>query len=172
MSRVPPLERDGAPAEVQGLYDLIERLPAPPRLIGKVAAHSPGGLQLYAELTRTMMSMTLDPRLRELAFVATSRINRSAICDGFHSSLGRRVGLTQEQLDHLGDPGQCAAYSELERLVIRYAQQLGREGTVDDALYATLARHLSTRELVELAVAVAAAHFTNRFCAALSLSVG
>jgi AhpD family alkylhydroperoxidase len=116
-----------------------------------------------------MMTLTLDPRLRELAFVAVSRLNGSAFCDTFHSSIGRKVGLTPEQLDGLADPAASPAFREVERLVIRYAEQLTVSGDVDDTLHAALAAHLPPRELVELAVTVAAANFSNCVNTALKL---
>jgi alkylhydroperoxidase family enzyme len=77
-------------------------------------------------------------------------------------ALGQRVGLTKEQIEGLANYSTNPAYSELERLVIRYAEQLTREVDTDEALHAELKKHLSDRELVELAVTVATANFTNR----------
>jgi AhpD family alkylhydroperoxidase len=110
---------------------------------------------------------TLDPRLRELAFATASRLNRSTICDTFHSSLGRQAGLTPAQLDGRADPSASPAYGELERLAVRYAERLTVAGEVDDALHAALAAHLPSRQLIELALTVAAANFSNRLNAAL-----
>jgi alkylhydroperoxidase family enzyme len=103
--------------------------------------------------------------------VAASRLNRSAICDTFHSSVARSVGFAPAQLDGLADPSASPAYSELERLVIRYAEQLTTGGEVDDALHGALAAHLPTRQLIELGVTVAAANFANRVNAALKLDL-
>lgn len=60
-------------------------------------------------------------------------------------------------------------YSELERLVIRYAEQLTTTVETDEALDAQLRKHLSDRELVELAVTVATANATTRICNALKI---
>lgn len=171
MKRAPELERDQAPEETRALYDVVEKLPAAPRLTSKVLAHSPAALRLFLSVTRAMTTLTLDPRLRELAFVAASRLNRSAICDTFHSSLGRQAGLTPAQLDGLADPATSPAYDERERLVIRYAEQLTVAGEVDDALHTALAQHLSSRELIELALTVAAANFSNRVNSAFKLDL-
>jgi AhpD family alkylhydroperoxidase len=168
MSRAPALERDQVPEDIRALYDMVEKLPGAPRLTGKTLAHSPPALRLFLEVTRAMTTLTLDPRLRELAFVAVSRLNGSAICDTFHSWLGRKVGLSVEQL---ADPAASPAYREVERLVIRYAAQLTTTGRVDDAVHAALAAQLPTRQLVELALTVAAAQLSNRVNAALELDL-
>ncbi len=171
MRRAPALERDQAPEEIRALYDVVEQLPAAPRLTSQVLAHSPAALRPFLEVTRAMTTLTLGPRLRELAFVAASRLNRSTMCDTFHSSLGRKVGLTPAQLDGLADPSPSPAYGELERLVIRYAEQLTVDGEVADALHTALTRHLPNRQLIELALTVAAANFSNRVNAALKLDL-
>jgi alkylhydroperoxidase family enzyme len=72
------------------------------------------------------------------------------------------VGLTKEQIEGLANYAANPAYSELERLVLRYAEQLTTQVDTDEALHAELKKHLSDRELVELAVTVATVNFTNR----------
>ena len=62
-----------------------------------------------------------------------------------------------------------AEYSEIERLVIRYAEQLTTTVATDEALDSDLRKHLSDRELVELAVTVATANATTRICNALKI---
>jgi AhpD family alkylhydroperoxidase len=171
MRRAPELEREQAPEEIRALYDVVEKLPGAPRLTSKVLAHSPAGLRLFLAVTRAMTTLTLDPRLRELAFVAASRLNRSAICDTFHLSLARSVGLTPAELDGLPDPSASPAYGELERLVVRYAEQLTVAGEVDDVLHGALAARLPIGQLIELALTVAAANFSNRVNAALKLDL-
>ncbi len=73
-------------------------------------------------------------------------------------------------MDHLADYlDNPAEYSELEQLVIRYAEQLTTRVETDEALDAQLRKHLSDRELVELAVTVATANATTRICNALKI---
>ena len=53
--------------------------------------------------------------------------------------------------------------------MIRYAEQLTTGAATDEALDAQLKKHLSDRELVELAVTVATANATTRICNALKI---
>ncbi|MFQ5924197.1 MAG: carboxymuconolactone decarboxylase family protein [Anaerolineales bacterium] len=70
--------------------------------------------------------------------------------------------MTQEQIDGLASAAANVAYSEQERLVLRYAEQLTTKADTDEGLYEELKKHFSDREIVELAVTVATANFTNR----------
>ena len=82
------------------------------------------------------------------------------------------MGLTKAQMEGLATHGDNPAeYSELERLVIRYAEQLTATASTNEALDADLRKHLSDRELVELAVTVATANATTRICNALKIEV-
>lgn len=87
-----------------------------------------------------------------------------------HIALGQRVGLTAAQIEgletHADNP---AEFSELERLVVCYAEQLTRRADTDEGLDAQLRKHLSDRELVELVVTVATANATTRICNALKI---
>ena len=53
--------------------------------------------------------------------------------------------------------------------MLRYAEQLTVAVTTDDALDHDLRKHLTDRELVELAVTVAIANATTRVCNALKI---
>jgi alkylhydroperoxidase family enzyme len=73
----------------------------------------------------------------------------------------------QEKLDALPDHATSPLFSEVERLALRYAEEMTRTVQVDPALVAALRRHLSPEAVVQLTLAVAAANFTNRFNEAL-----
>ena len=80
------------------------------------------------------------------------------------------MGLTTAQLEGLDNhENNPAEFNEIERLVIRYAEQLTATAATDEALDADLRKHLSDRELVELAVTVATANATTRICNALKI---
>jgi alkylhydroperoxidase family enzyme len=62
------------------------------------------------------------------------------------------------------------AFSPAERAALAFARQMTLVGgRVDDATFAELRRHFSEREVVELALAVAAENFFNRMNAALDV---
>ncbi|HEX2276011.1 MAG TPA: hypothetical protein VE844_19930 [Gammaproteobacteria bacterium] len=80
------------------------------------------------------------------------------------------MGLTQAQLDGVATHAdELSPFSELERLVIRYAEQLTTTVHTDEVLDRELQKHLSAREMVELAVTVATANATTRICNALKI---
>ena len=75
--------------------------------------------------------------------------------------------MAKEKLDALPQYETSPLFSELERLVIRYAEQMTRQVHVDPALVDRLRAALGAEALVQLTLSVAAANFTNRFNEAL-----
>lgn len=58
-------------------------------------------------------------------------------------------------------------FSDLERLVLRYAEAMTRQVQVEGALVEELKQYLSPPALVQLTLSIAAANLTNRFNQAL-----
>jgi alkylhydroperoxidase family enzyme len=75
--------------------------------------------------------------------------------------------VSKEKFDALAEAQTSPLFSELERLVVRYAEEMTRSVQVDPALVEALRQLLSPAALVQLTLSVAAANFTNRFNEAL-----
>jgi alkylhydroperoxidase family enzyme len=67
-----------------------------------------------------------------------------------------------EKFNALSDHERSGVFSDLERLVLRYAEQMTQKVHVDAELVEELKQHFSPEELMQLTLAVAAANFTNR----------
>jgi alkylhydroperoxidase family enzyme len=71
--------------------------------------------------------------------------------------------LSDAQIKDLGAIEQSSAYSDLEKSVLRFAEQWTRRGKVEANLMQQLAKTLSPAQLVTLAATVGLANWTNRF---------
>ena len=71
--------------------------------------------------------------------------------------------MSDAQIKDLGAAEQSSAYSDLEKSVLRFAEQWTRQGKVEAGLMQQLARTLSPAQLVTLAATVGLANWTNRF---------
>ena len=81
----------------------------------------------------------------------------------YHKALGRKAGLSDAQINELERYESSSAYSEIEKSVLRFAEQWTRKGKADVALVQQLSKSLSPAQLVVLAAAVGLANWTNRF---------
>jgi len=65
---------------------------------------------------------------------------------------------------------KSAAFSELERVALEYAERMTYTGEkVDDALFARLKKHFSEPQIVELTAAIALENFRSKFNPALAV---
>ena len=75
--------------------------------------------------------------------------------------------MPKEKFDALPQCATSPLFDELERLVIRYAEQMTTKVQVEPSLVEALKKQLTPPQLVQLTLSIAAANFTNRFNEAL-----
>lgn len=66
-----------------------------------------------------------------------------------HVRIGRRVGLTAEQIAHAGEPG-WEGWSVREKAILAAVTQLVRDRDIDDQAWADVRAHLEEAETIEL----------------------
>src|SRR5689334_9619006 len=68
--------------------------------------------------------ITLDPRLREIAILRTAKDCNSVYEWTQHVPAARHVGVTDDQIAAIGDWEHGRCFSELERLVLRFTDEV------------------------------------------------
>jgi 4-carboxymuconolactone decarboxylase len=80
------------------------------------------------------------------------------------SAVGRRLGVTEQQLLDLAAFETSSAFTELEKLVLRYAVAMTRTPVeVPDELFAGLQRQFNPQQMVEITSAIAWENYRARF---------
>jgi alkylhydroperoxidase family enzyme len=80
------------------------------------------------------------------------------------SAVGRRRGVTDQQIMELAYFETSPAFTELEKLVLRYAIAMTEAPVeVPDELFARLREHLDERQMVELTSAIAWENYRARY---------
>ena len=128
-------------------------------------------LEAFLSLNSTLPKTRLNGKLRELAYIKTSELNGCDYCLHHHHAIGKKAGLSDQQIADTALYETSGAYSELERDVIKYAEQVTRHINVDDTLVSRLKQNLDDRELVELAMTVGIANLTNRVTETLRMEL-
>jgi alkylhydroperoxidase family enzyme len=76
MSRIPLIEPENAPPEVQAIYDDLRSWGVPLLNVTKLFANDVGFLRGFAEMFRPLyLTPHLAPRYRELAYLRASQLN-------------------------------------------------------------------------------------------------
>ncbi len=120
--------------------------------------------------TALEMTRRVDPKLKDLAAIKAASMVGCEWCMDFGSDLGRKNGVTDEQLRDLPRFEQSDAFSELEKLVLRLAAGMTRTpAEISDELVSELGRHLDDAQLVARAATIAIENYRARFNEALDL---
>ncbi len=163
MTHISFVEKDGAPEEVRRIYDSIGNEGDVSNLL-KALAHNPRGLEAVLSFHNELFpSFKLDPKLRVLAYIKTSALKNCGYCARRFGALGRKVGLTEAHIDALDHYAESGDYSELQKLVLRYTEDLTIKAETDSTVMKDLKTYLSDRELVELNLTIGIAHLLNLF---------
>jgi AhpD family alkylhydroperoxidase len=73
---------------------------------------------------------------------------------GHHERLGKRAGLSAEEIARVRTGPEAAGWSERQALLLRAADELHAEGRIGDALWGQLAQQLDEVRLIELCMLI------------------
>ena len=134
----------------------------------RALAHRPEVLKHFLPAYSAIMGRgSVERRLKELAYIATSYANECPYCLNSHLQSGRKAGITEDEIRAL-QLEQNTGFSPQERAVIQYARELTRTATGEEGRD-QLADHFTDEQIVEITMVIAMANFTNRFNNGLGL---
>ena len=171
MAVVSYLSNDQAAEKIRPIFEGIEKKGNAVPNVLRVMAHSPALLEGFLALNSALPKTELDGKLRELAYIKTSELNGCAYCLHHHKTTGKKVGLTERQLNETAQYETSDAYDDLQRAVLQYAEQVTRHINAEPALIERLHASLPDRQIVELAMTVGIANFTNRVTETLKMEL-
>jgi uncharacterized peroxidase-related enzyme len=170
MSQLTPLSNEQAPSRARALFEALQAKIRMVPNIFRTMGHAPQVLEHTLGLNEAIQH-DLDPKLRELAYLTASRINLCGYCEHYHRNFARQAGLNDAQIQKAGLDVESDLYTDLERLVIRFADEWTRQGKASAEVVSALSAHLSPTQMVVLAATVALANWTNRFNETFSIQL-
>src|SRR3989442_1233665 len=111
-----------------------------------------------------------DEQVKALAEVKVATTVGCQFCIDIGSALGRKSGVTEEQLRDFHSYKESDAFLPLEKLAMEYAEEMSQTNVeISDELFAKLREHLDDEQLVELTAAIATENYRARFNNALEI---
>lgn len=162
MPYVAPLGDAQAPESVKGVFQTLQAKLGKVLNIFRTMAHAPEVLQATLSMNQAIQHH-LDPKLRELAYLRASQINECAYCLHYHKGLGQKAGVSEAQIRELPSFENSTLFNDLEKDVLRFAEQWTRRGRVAPEVLERLQKSLSPAQMVVLAATAGLANWTNRF---------
>jgi 4-carboxymuconolactone decarboxylase len=139
--------------------------------VAGVMAHTKANLLGYGALEfGHERSHVMPERLKVLAATRVATLVGCEFCIDIGSALGRKEGVTEEQLRDFHNYRESPAFSEEERLVMEYAEEVSHESVaVPEEMTERLQRHFSEAQIVDLTFAIAIENLRARFNNALDI---
>jgi alkylhydroperoxidase family enzyme len=179
MARVKMISPEEADAETRRVYDGVVRQWGRISNFSKVLAHQSAALEgwMLPNESIRLANVKSDPeyvKIQQLVIIKTSALNRSAYCMSHNVPLGKKIGLTEEQIaaaqgdDYLQSPALTAR----QKAAVRWADAVTRmTARDDDDAFADMQKHFSEKEIVELTVFCGMWNYSNRLCEALHVDL-
>ena len=131
----------------------------------RTVAHRPEIFQtMIAHFEAILHTGTLPLKLKELAIVRTSQLNRCNYCLASHSRICKKLGWSEDQLLKLAEYDERTDFTHQEKVALRLAEWMTRnEEPLNDEQWQQVRDVFSEGEVVELMAAIGLFNYFNRF---------
>jgi len=165
MPRISRLQRDEVLPGAANIYDRYLRDRGNVPNMFRTMAHRPEIFEtIIAHMEAVLNTGTLPKALKELVIVRTSQLNRTPYCLASHTTIARKLGWTEMQIEALRDSAGSQEFSEREKVAIHLAEVMTLDAhSYSDAEFARLRSFFSEGEIVELMAAIGLFNYFNRF---------
>ena len=128
----------------------------PPINILRMLSHAQGNVLPFLAMGGSILhNQTLDAKLRELAILRVAHLTGANYEWVQHAPIAKQTGASDLQIEAIAKGPQDPAFSDLERKVLRFTDEVTRDVRVSDATFQDLAALLPAQQLVELVLATA-----------------
>jgi alkylhydroperoxidase family enzyme len=128
----------------------VARTRRPPRVFTTLARHRRLFRPWLRFAGRLMPRGTLPRADTELVILRVSVNCGSDYEWDHHVRIGRRVGLTDEQIERVGDGPDAAGWTDHERALLRAVDELANDSVIGETTWAALRNRYDDRQLIEL----------------------
>ena len=138
----------------------------------RMLAHSPALLGDFVEMTGHVRdTLSLPAAFRELAILTVAQTARTPTPWLSHLPIARAAGVSGEQILGLTVWERHPTFSDEERAVIRFAEEVTRDVRATDDTWRALSAFLDPRQLVELSFVVGYYNMVARYLVALRIDI-
>lgn len=170
MSHLSPLPDDRAGDVTSILFEKIKKSMGDVPNVYRTMAHAPDSLAAVLRLGAATHKQ-LPAKLRELAYLMASKVNQCEYCIHYHTKSAMRHGVTLDQIDAMDTYWGSELFSDTEKSVLKFADELTRDCNVDRNLLNRMKADFTEPQLVELAMTVGMANMINRFNIAFQIEL-
>ena len=116
----------------------------------RLMAKHPPLFHRQMEMGNVLFNGSISPRQREIAVLRISWLAGAAFEWGEHVEIGKRAGLSTEEIDRVTQGSSAAGWSMHDAAILRAVEELLADFAISDATWATLAKSWDEQQLIEL----------------------
>jgi len=172
MARVKLVEKEQADLIIKEMFQKLEDRKVPVLNLFKAMGNSPKVGRNFVRLGNSVLNPEiLDPKLRELAILRVGTLLRSEYEFTKHVDIGKEAGLTMDQIDDLSNWTSSKKFTDIERAVLQYTDEVTLNVKVSDSTFANLKRFFDDPAIVKLTAAIGYYGMVSRILVALQIEL-
>ncbi|HKN01936.1 MAG TPA: carboxymuconolactone decarboxylase family protein [Candidatus Binataceae bacterium] len=123
--------------------------------VARMIANSDAAFYPFSMLGNSLLTRSkLDARLRELAILHTAKVSKSVYEWTQHVPIAKSAGVTEEQVGAIENWESAQCFSDLDRLVLKFTDEVARNVKGSRQTLDALKKHMGATEIVELVMSV------------------
>ena len=171
MARMEYLEEQQATGKVDQIYQQVKKQNGMVLNLLKMMGHSPQVLESFLPSVGVISGKTsLSGAQKELSLLTVAKINGCEYCQGHHGELARKAGVSEEKIAAVPD-ADSKAFSEEEKLIVRYASKITKDVSARDETFAKVKEQFSKEQVVELTYLIGLMNLLTRFADTLEVDL-
>jgi alkylhydroperoxidase family enzyme len=174
LARVPYLDPIDVAPEYQDFFESLKR-DGQMFNLHRTMAHAPHLMRQRSPFARALNSAAenqVSRATKELALLVIGLLTRCSYEYHHHCAIGLRSGLSAEQIRAVPFYGVDPIFSESEKALMRYAEEMTRDVQVSDETFLELQRHFTPSQIVEITLSISHYNGTVRYLEALCVRPG
>ena len=161
-----------ASPEIQQLYDKTLAAGFQVLNLHKTLAHTPKLAKEFLRFGNLLLFQgNLPPDLRELAILMVGHLAKAPYEFTKHTEIGLKTGLSQAQIDAVGDFRTSELFDAKAKALLAYAEEVSRGYRCQDSTFAALTPHFPHDQIVELTLLVGYYELVCRVLEALQVEI-
>ncbi|MCJ7515866.1 MAG: carboxymuconolactone decarboxylase family protein [Dehalococcoidia bacterium] len=172
MARVKLVEKGQADPIIKEMFQKLEDRKVPVINLFKAVGNSPRVGRSFVRLGNSVLRPEiLDPKLRELAILRVGNLLRSEYEFTKHVVIGKEAGVTADQIDELSNWQSSKQFTDIERAVLQYTDEMTVNVKVSDSTFANLKRFFDDAAIVKLTATIGYYCMVSRVLVALEIEL-
>jgi 4-carboxymuconolactone decarboxylase len=152
--RIPPVQKEHWTPAQKAILEPMERQGRLYNVFSTMANHPDLARDWLTFASHVLARSTLPPRDREILILRIGWLCGAEYEWAQHVRIGKRAGLSDEDLRHIRQGPDAAALSKHDRLLLKAVDELHAEALIGDETWNALAETYDTRQMMDLVFAV------------------